>query len=88
VAEQSSVIGKDITRIDGILKVTGRAQYGVEYPLENMAWGVGVGSTIGAGRIASIDSAAMPALIFSGPRASEHKFSNQVRINNSSINYQ
>ena len=57
MAEQSSVIGKDITRIDGILKVTGRAQYGVEYPLENMAWGVGVGSTIGAGRIASIDSA-------------------------------
>jgi xanthine dehydrogenase YagR molybdenum-binding subunit len=57
VAEQSSVIGKDITRIDGILKVTGGAQYGVEYPLQNMAWGVGVGSTIGAGKIANIDSA-------------------------------
>ena len=56
MAEQSTVIGKDITRVDGILKVTGAAPYGVEYPLENMAWGVGVGSTIGAGRIARIDS--------------------------------
>jgi xanthine dehydrogenase YagR molybdenum-binding subunit len=56
VAEQSTVIGKDITRIDGILKVTGGAQYGVEYPLENMAWGVGVGSTVGVGKILKIDS--------------------------------
>ncbi len=56
MAEQSTVIGKDITRIDGILKVTGAAPYGVEYPLENMAWGVGIGSTVGAGRIARIDS--------------------------------
>jgi xanthine dehydrogenase YagR molybdenum-binding subunit len=56
VAEKSTVIGKEITRIDGILKVTGGAPYGVEYALENMAWGVGIGSTIGAGRIARIDS--------------------------------
>jgi xanthine dehydrogenase YagR molybdenum-binding subunit len=55
VAEQSTVIGKDITRVDGILKVTGAAPYGVEYALENMAWGVGVGSTIGAGKITRID---------------------------------
>ena len=51
MAEQSTVIGKEITRIDGVLKVTGAAQYGVEYPLENMAWGVGVHSTVGAGEI-------------------------------------
>jgi len=56
VAEQSSVIGKDITRIDGVLKVTGAAPYSVEYPLQNMAWGVGIGSTVGAGKITSIDS--------------------------------
>ncbi len=56
MAEQSTVIGKEITRIDGVLKVTGAAQYGVEYPLENMAWGVGVHSTVGAGKIAQIDS--------------------------------
>lgn len=54
--EENSVIGKDVTRIDGILKVTGAAQYGVEYPLENMAWGVGVGSTAASAKIAKIDA--------------------------------
>ena len=66
MAGQSRVVGKDITRVDGILKVTGAAQYGVEYPLENMAWGVGVGSTIGSGKIARIDSSAaeeMPGVL-------------------------
>ena len=53
---QETVIGKDITRVDGVMKVTGAAKYGVEYSLDNMAWGVGVGSTIGSGKIASIDS--------------------------------
>ena len=57
MAEESAVIGKDLTRVDGVLKVTGAAKYGVEYALENTAWGVGVGSTIGAGRIVSIDCA-------------------------------
>jgi xanthine dehydrogenase YagR molybdenum-binding subunit len=56
VPEESTVIGKDVTRIDGVLKVTGAAKYGVEYALENIAWGVGVCSTIGAGKIVSIDS--------------------------------
>jgi xanthine dehydrogenase YagR molybdenum-binding subunit len=66
VAEQSTVIGKEITRVDGILKVTGAAQYGVEYTLENMAWGVGIGSTVAAGKIARIDSSAaekMPGVL-------------------------
>ncbi len=57
MADQSAVIGKDITRVDGILKVTGGARYGVEYALENMSWGVGVGSTVGVGKILSIDTA-------------------------------
>jgi xanthine dehydrogenase YagR molybdenum-binding subunit len=56
MAEQSSVIGKDITRVDGIMKVTGAAKYGVEYALDNMSWGVGVTSTVGAGKIIHIDS--------------------------------
>src|SRR6201987_4063839 len=38
------------------MKVTGAAKYGAHYSLENMAWGVGVGSTIGSGKIVSIDS--------------------------------
>ena len=54
--QESTIIGKEITRVDGVMKVTGAAKYGVEYALENMAWGVGVGSTIGSGKIVSIDS--------------------------------
>jgi len=37
VPQESSLIGKDITRVDGVMKVTGAAKYGVEYALENMA---------------------------------------------------
>ena len=55
--ETPSIIGTEVTRIDGPLKVTGQAKYGVEYALDNMAWGVGVPSTIGAGKITSIDTA-------------------------------
>jgi xanthine dehydrogenase YagR molybdenum-binding subunit len=56
VAEASTLIGTEITRIDARLKVTGGARYGVDYKLENMAWGVGVPSTVGAAKIVSIDS--------------------------------
>ena len=52
----SSVIGQPVTRIDGRLKVTGGATYAVEHPLQNVAHGVGVASTIGKGRIVRIDS--------------------------------
>lgn len=55
--KESTIIGADVTRIDAGLKVTGGARYGVEYALENMAWGVGVPSTVGAGKIVSINSA-------------------------------
>jgi CO/xanthine dehydrogenase Mo-binding subunit len=53
----SSVIGQPVTRIDGRLKVTGHAPYGVEHAIQNVAYGVGVPSTIGNGRIVRIDSA-------------------------------
>src|SRR5207247_9046952 len=52
----SSVIGQPVTRIDGRLKVTGAAAYAVEHAIQNVAYGVGVASTIGHGRIARIDS--------------------------------
>ncbi|MFZ0293671.1 MAG: xanthine dehydrogenase family protein molybdopterin-binding subunit [Candidatus Sulfotelmatobacter sp.] len=53
----TSVIGQAVTRIDGKLKVTGRATYAVEHPIENVAYGVAVASTIGNGRIKNIDAA-------------------------------
>ena len=71
----NSVIGQPVTRIDGKLKVTGGAAYAVEHPLQHVAHGVGVTSTIGRGRIVRIDSTAaakMPgvlAILHHGNRA-------------------
>src|SRR5215467_4997365 len=53
----SSVVGQSVTRIDGRLKVTGGAAYAVEHAIQNVAYGVGVASTIGHGRITRINSA-------------------------------
>ncbi len=53
----TSVIGEPITRIDGKLKVTGGAKYAADYPIEKLAYGVAVPSTIANGKIARIDSA-------------------------------
>lgn len=50
-------IGQPVTRIDGKLKVTGRAPYTLEHPIENVAYGVTVASTIGRGKIKRIDTA-------------------------------
>ena len=42
-------------RYDGIAKVTGRAKYAAEFPVENLAYAYVVQATIPAGTIASID---------------------------------
>ncbi|MCU1286498.1 MAG: Periplasmic aromatic aldehyde oxidoreductase, molybdenum binding subunit YagR [Acidobacteriales bacterium] len=52
----SSIVGQAVTRIDGRLKVTGQAAYGVEHRIQNVAHGVGVSSTIANGRIVRIDT--------------------------------
>ncbi|MDP9097129.1 MAG: xanthine dehydrogenase family protein molybdopterin-binding subunit [Pseudomonadota bacterium] len=60
------VIGKPLDRVDGPRKVSGTATYAAEYPLDNMAYGVLVGATIGKGKVVSIgtDAArAMPGII-------------------------
>jgi len=49
-------IGQPLNRADGILKVTGGALYAAEMPVENLAYGMIVQSTIGAGRITRIDT--------------------------------
>lgn len=53
----TSPVGKPVTRIDGPLKVSGRAAYGVEHALPNMTYGVAVASTIGNGKIVRIETA-------------------------------
>jgi len=52
------LIGKPLDRVDGPLKVTGRAPYAYEQQVPNAAYAVLVTSTIANGRIASIDTRA------------------------------
>jgi xanthine dehydrogenase YagR molybdenum-binding subunit len=55
------VIGKPVSRIDGPLKVTGRARFAAEVPYDDVAYASLVNSTIARGRILSIDTAAASA---------------------------
>ena len=56
-----AVVGTPVRRLDGPLKVTGRAQYAYEYPLDDMAYAWPVVSTIAKGSIVSIDDRAAVA---------------------------
>jgi xanthine dehydrogenase YagR molybdenum-binding subunit len=59
-------IGKAIDRIDGILKVTGKATYAADYPTKNLAYAVIFKSTIAAGKILTINTdelAKLPGVI-------------------------
>lgn len=51
-------VGKSMNRVDGRLKVTGGARYAAEFPVERLAHGVVVQSTIASGRITNIDTSA------------------------------
>ena len=50
-------VGKPIARLDGALKVTGRAKYAADHLLPNLAHAVIVSSTIGKGRVTTLDAA-------------------------------
>ncbi len=52
----NQVKGTPISRIDGILKVTGKADYSTDYPVENLVHAIIFKSTISSGTIAEIDS--------------------------------
>jgi xanthine dehydrogenase YagR molybdenum-binding subunit len=54
----SNVIGQPISRVDGVLKVTGGAHYSSDIPLANLAHCVVLHSMIAKGRIAQIDTSA------------------------------
>ena len=56
------MIGDPISRVDGPLKVTGAARYSAEWPLDRLAYGVIVQSTIAHGTIAAIDTASAASL--------------------------
>jgi len=55
-------VGKPVDRVDGRLKVTGQAKYAAEYPLDRLAFGALVQSTVSKGKIKNIDSSAAEKL--------------------------
>ncbi|RYX92659.1 MAG: xanthine dehydrogenase family protein molybdopterin-binding subunit, partial [Bradyrhizobiaceae bacterium] len=63
---QQLQVGRPISRVDGRLKVTGKAQYAAEYQTDGLLYGYIVNATIAAGRIASMDLTAarrMPGVV-------------------------
>ncbi len=58
----TQAVGKPLNRVDGKLKITGRARYAAEFPLENLAYAVCLSSTVARGRIQSIDTKAAEGL--------------------------
>ncbi len=50
-------IGKEMSRVDGVAKVTGQAKYAAEFPVNNVAYGYIVQGSIAKGTIKSIDTA-------------------------------
>lgn len=56
--KETDVIGEAISRIDGLLKVTGTANYAMDFPVNNPAHGFLFKSEIAAGKIVSIDTKA------------------------------
>jgi len=56
------IIGQPVDRVDGRLKVTGKAPYSAEFALKDLAYGVTVQSTIASGRIQTIDTHAAESL--------------------------
>jgi xanthine dehydrogenase YagR molybdenum-binding subunit len=56
--DQTRAVGRPISRVDGRLKVTGGARYAAEAQVADLLYGVLVTSTVGRGKLASIDTAA------------------------------
>lgn len=52
------LVGQPVDRVDGRLKVTGRARYAAEFSYPGLVHGVSLGSTIAAGRVRDIDTTA------------------------------
>ena len=52
----ATIIGKEMSRVDGVAKVTGKAKYAAEFAVPNLAYGFIVNGSIAKGTIASIDT--------------------------------
>ena len=49
-------IGKEVSRVDGVAKVTGKAKYAAEFRVPNLAYGFIVLGTVAKGTIRDIDT--------------------------------
>lgn len=58
MSNRKKFIGESINRIDGLLKVTGAAEYATDYKIPNPAFAVIFKSEIAAGKITEIDTSA------------------------------
>lgn len=56
--QATPLIGQPVDRVDGRLKVTGQARYAAEFSYPGLVYGVALGSTVAAGRVRDIDTAA------------------------------
>ncbi|MGI5193262.1 xanthine dehydrogenase family protein molybdopterin-binding subunit [Streptomyces sp. CA-288835] len=54
--QPQAAVGAPLSRVDGRLKVTGKAQYAAEFDVDGMAHAVIVDASIGRGRIAGVDT--------------------------------
>ncbi len=62
----TAIIGAALPRIDGPLKTTGRATYAADYSFPRLVYAVGLGSTIGSGKVTNVDASAaekMPGVL-------------------------
>ena len=67
----TSPIGRDTPRVDGPLKVTGKAQYASDFHFPGQLYAVPVEATIASGRVARLDTAAAEKM--PGVRAIFHR---------------
>src|ERR1700742_1339251 len=58
IKQSRGLIGGSISRLDGPLKVQGKAKFAAEFPLEGMVYAAVAFSTIAKGRIVSINTEA------------------------------
>lgn len=56
---KSKLVGSDVSRVEGALKVSGQATYSAEVQLDNLAYGVLVGAKIAKGSVINIDSSVL-----------------------------
>ncbi|MEI9932447.1 MAG: hypothetical protein WDM89_18400 [Rhizomicrobium sp.] len=56
IHHKHGLIGAPISRLDGPLKVSGKAKFAAEFPLEGMVYAAVLHSTIARGRIAALDT--------------------------------